>query len=58
MPTEEQVEDLVEYLLNCMDMEALESFVRDNLTQYYSSNEGKDDFDTNYAEMREIRGDE
>ena len=41
---EEQVEELVEYLLDCMDMEELKFFVRNNLTQYYLSDAGIEDF--------------
>ena len=54
----EQISELVEYILESMDMETLESFVRENLTEYYSSEDGLDDFENNYAEMKEIKGDE
>jgi len=54
----EQISELVEYLLESMDMETLESFVRENLTEYYSSEDGQTDFENNYAEMKEINGDE
>ena len=54
----EQISELVEYILEGMDMETLESFVRENLTEYYSSEDGLDDFENNYAEMKEIKGDE
>ena len=50
---EEQVEELVEYLLDCMDMEELKFFVRNNLTQYYLSDAGIDDFNKAYARMKE-----
>ena len=52
----EQISELVEYILEGMDMETLESFVRENLTEYYSSEDGLDDFENNYAEMKEIKG--
>ncbi len=54
----EQISELVEYILEGMDMETLESFVRENLTEYYSSEDGQTDFENNYAEMKEIKGDE
>ena len=54
----EQISELVEYILESMDMETLESFVRENLTEYYSSEDGQNYFENNYAEMKEIKGDE
>ena len=54
----EQISELVEYILESMDMETLESFVRENLTEYYSSEDGLDDFENNYAEMKEIKGED
>ena len=54
----EQISELVEYILESMDVDSLESFVRDNLTEYYSSDDGHTDFENNYAEMKEIKGDE
>ena len=50
---EEQVEELVQYLLDCMDMEELKFFVRNNLTQYYLSDAGIEDFNKAYARMKE-----
>jgi len=56
---EEKIEEqLVEYIVESMDMSALESFVKENLTEYYGSNNGEDDFENNYLEMKEIMGDE
>ena len=55
---EEKNEQLVECLLDAMDVSALESFVRENLTDYYRSDDGVDDFETNYLEMKEIVGEE
>jgi len=55
---EEKIEQLVEWILDAMDVSALESFVRENLTDYYGSNDGIDDFETNYLEMKEIVGDD
>ena len=56
--SKENIEELVEYIVESMDMSALESFVKENLTDYYCTDEGWDDFQTNYLEMKEIKGDE
>ena len=56
--SKENIEELVEWIVDAMDVSALESFVKENLTDYYCSDEGWDDFQTNYLEMKEIRGDE
>tara|TARA_R100000306_G_C4318804_1_gene114027 strand:- start:524 stop:697 length:174 start_codon:yes stop_codon:yes gene_type:complete len=56
MTKEEQVEELVEYIVESMDMNALESYVKQQLEEYYNSPEGEDDFNTNYEEMLEIKG--
>ena len=55
---QEKIEQLVEWIVDSMDVSALESFVRVNLTDYYSSDDGMDDFENNYANMKEIVGDE
>ena len=55
--TKENIEELVEWIVDAMDVSALESFVKENLTDYYNSDEGMDDFQTNYLEMQEIVGD-
>ena len=57
MPTDdERIEELVDYLVESMDTDALEHFVRENLTEYYSNDGGRDDLETNYAEMKEMMG--
>ena len=56
--TKENIEELVEWIVDAMDVSALESFVRENLTDYYNSDDGMDDFKENYANMKEIVGDE
>ncbi len=56
--TKENIEELVEWIVDAMDVSALESFVRENLTDYYNSDDGIDDFNNNYLEMKEIVGDE
>ena len=55
--SKENIEELVEWIVDAMDVSALESFVKENLTDYYNSDEGMDDFQTNYLEMKEIVGD-
>ena len=56
--SKENIEELVEWIVDAMDVSALESFVKENLIDYYCSDEGWDDFQTNYLEMKEIMGDE
>jgi len=56
--TKENIEKLVEWIVDAMDVSALESFVKENLTDYYNSDDGMDDFENNYANMKEIVGDE
>jgi hypothetical protein len=56
--TKENIKELVEWIVDAMDVSALESFVKENLTDYYSSDDGMDDFENNYANMKEIVGDE
>ena len=41
-----------------LDMSALENYAKQQLEEYYLSPEGVEDFNTNYEEMREIKGDE
>jgi len=56
--TKENIEKLVEWIVDAMDVSALESFVKENLTDYYNSDDGMEDFEHNYLEMKEIVGDE
>ena len=35
--TKENIEELVEWIVDAMDVSALESFVRENITDYYNS---------------------
>ena len=53
-----KIEELVDYLVESMDTDAMEHFVRDNLTEYYSNDGGRDDLDEQYAEMKKIKGDD
>ena len=57
MPKEEQIEELVEWIVDTMDMDTLVSYVRHQLTEYYSSDDGVEDFEENYANMKTIKGD-
>ena len=52
---EEKIEELAEWIVESMDMSALESYAREQLEEYYSSDEGLDDFETNYTEMKKIQ---
>ena len=56
--TKENIEELVEWIVDAMDVSALELFVKENLKDYYDSQDGEDDFENNYANMKEIVGDE
>jgi hypothetical protein len=58
MTKEEKIDELSEWIVEAMDVSELEAYARQTLREYYSSPEGIDDFDTNYSEMREIKGDE
>jgi len=58
MTKEEQIEELVEWIIESMDVGALENYATQQLEDYYNSPDGKEDFDTNYAEMKEIKGDD
>ena len=53
-PTKERVDELVEYQLDGMDMDTLLAFAREQLTEYYLSDDGEQDFDSNYEEMQEV----
>jgi len=50
------LEQLVEYIIEAMDMSALENYAKQQLEEYYNSPEGVEDFNTNYAEMKEVLG--
>ena len=58
MTKEEKIEELAEWIIEHMDMSALESYAKEQLEEYYSSDDGQTDFENNYAEMKEIKGDE
>ena len=48
--------DLAVYEVESMDMETLEHSLTIWLIDYYSSEDGQEDFDTNYAEMKRVTG--
>ena len=54
---EEKIEELAEWVVEHMDMSALESYALEQLEEYYSSEDGLDDFENNYAEMKEVKED-
>ena len=56
MTKEEKIEELAEWIVESMDMSALESYAKEQLEEYYSSEDGLDDFENNYANMKEIKG--
>jgi len=53
-----QIGELVEYIVDAMDVDALENYARQQLAEYYSSPEGVEDFNTNWEEMQKIKGDD
>ena len=58
MTKEEQIEELAEWIVESMDVGALENYAKQQLEDYYNSPDGEEDFDINYAEMKEIKGDD
>jgi len=50
---EEKIEQLVEYIVETMGKSALESLAKENLTKYYSSDDGENDLENNYLEMKD-----
>jgi len=58
MTKEEKIDELSEWIVESMDVSELESYAKQQLSDYYNSPDGVDDFNTNYAEMKEIKGDE
>mgnify|MGYP003628678629 CR=1 FL=1 len=56
MIKEEQLDELVEYIVEAMDVSALEAYTRQTLREYYVSPDGEEDFNTNYEEMKKIVG--
>jgi hypothetical protein len=55
---DQKIEQLVEWLIDSWDMSALVSYATAELSEYYASDNGEDDFEENYANMKEIMGDE
>jgi len=54
---EQKIEELVTYIVDSMDMSALEDYAKEQLAEYYNSPEGVEDLATNWEEMQEIKGD-
>jgi len=55
---EQKIDELTDWIIESMDMSALEDYAKQQLEEYYLSPEGIEDFNTNYDEMREIKGDD
>ena len=55
---EQKIKELVEYIVEAMDVATLETFVKENLAEYYNSDDGADDFEVNYLEVKNLMGDE
>jgi len=58
MTKEEKIDELTEWIVEAMDVSALENYAKQQLSEYYASDAGVEDFDTNYTEMQEIKGDD
>ena len=58
MTKDEKIDELTEWIVEAMDVSALENYAKQQLTEYYNSPEGVEDFDTNWEEMQEIKGDD
>ena len=58
MTREEQIAELTEWEVEHMDIDELASYVKQQLEEYYASEDGLDDFENNYAEMKEIKAGE
>jgi len=56
MTKEEKIDELTDWIVEAMDVSALENYAKQQLEEYYNSPEGVEDFNTNYAEMIEIKG--
>lgn len=54
----EKIDELTEWIVESMDVSDLESYAKQQLSEYYNSSAGTEDFATNYAEMKEIKGDD
>ena len=55
---DQKIEQLVEWILDSWDMSALISYATAELSEYYASDNGEDDFEENYANMTEIVGED
>ena len=58
MTKEEKIDELTDWIVEAMDVSALENYAKQQLEEYYNSPEGVEDFDTNWEEMQEIKGDD
>ena len=51
---EQKIDQLVEWVVDSMDIDALESYVRDNLKEYYEGIEDIEEFNELYSGVEEI----
>jgi len=50
---EQKIDNLVEFVVSVMDMDALEAYVRDDLREYYESIEDTEEFNELYSNIME-----
>ena len=51
---EQKIDQLVEWVVGSMDIDALESYVRDDLKEYYEDIEDSEEFNELYSNVKEI----
>jgi len=51
---EQKIDQLVEWVVGSMDIDALESYVRDDLKEYYEDIEESEEFNELYSNVKEI----
>ena len=51
---EQKIDQLVEWVVGLMDIDDLESYVRDDLKEYYEDIEDSEEFNELYSNVKEI----
>ena len=51
---EQKIDQLVEWVVDSMDIDALESYVQDDLKEYYEGIEDTEEFNELYSNVKEI----
>ena len=51
---EQKIDQLVEWVVGLMDIDDLESYVRDDLKEYYESIEDTEEFNELYSNAKEV----